>query len=266
MNRTKVLFLICNDEQQISLAEKYLAKRAYSVLRAESQPEAVGKLKSKIVHLLFLKSAVLAESPPLLAEYLPTGEQNLEPLFLLATDLTQEESQALAALPGMKSKVERPVDIGRLENLLESHFSTGTSIPGLEPDDDPDKPLVDHRDQLAIAITLSLHSGVPNSVQATLVEYSENSLLIEVFDQQERQPVAFQPGDRLEVLVQCSGPGGDSEVRFQGQVISVEEDPGGSRMLLVDSSAASSEFSEKIINELSDRQQELLKFLEKVRS
>jgi hypothetical protein len=257
MNTRNLLVLICNESTERGLAVSYLARQGYSVFEATSQEDFLRKLRTKTVHMICVNSAILSEELAVLPAYFQENSSVMQPLYMIASELTTKEAMLLRTFPGMKVKVERPLDINHFEKLLKVKFGSMSGLPGLAPDDDLDKPLHDPQDRISIEIIVRLKAQDSEEVEASLVEYAENSLLLDV------GKARYQPEDFLYVSVFIYSPEGEISFDFHGKVLSVEEFEGEERLVLVDSSQVSGEFSRKVVRQLMLRQAELLKFMRK---
>ncbi len=250
-----LMVLLGDDPKKNSDIEAGLKARGYSLIRAENREEAIRKLKSKSLDLLICDTAHIQGDVADIATALKGDGAREIPVILVSMMNADDEKRLFKTFPGVRAMVSRPVDLQQLEKLIASNLPEDAPIPGLEPDDDSDKPLYDRRDNVSIDIGAQIRIAGGAMVSAALVEYEENSVLLDVGAHEAKK------GDQVEVVIRSQGAGTPSTVQFTGSVLSVEDVEGGGRLLSIDAKAVSRELSKNIIGQVVKRQSELLKFI-----
>ena len=251
-----LLLLLSDDLKKNGEVAASLGERGYSVFRVGSQDEAVRKMKTKSVDLLICDTSFVKDGQKAFSEFLAANGERFLPVILVAADMGDDEKGLFKTLPGVRAMVSRPLDINQLEKLVAGNLPDDAPIPGLEPDDDSEKPLYDKKDNISIDIGVFLRRGASEPTKVTLVEYEEKSVLVEVGSFEAAK------GDEIEVSIQSAGPTGNAQMQFKGTVLSVEDvEDGGGRLISIDSTAVAAEFSKKIMGQVTRRQSELLKFI-----
>ena len=250
-----LMILLGDDLKKNAEVEAGLKARGYSIIRAENRAEAVKKLKLKSLDLLICDTAHVQGDFSDIASALKGDGQREIPVILVSMMSADAEKQLFKTFPGVRAMVSRPIDMQQLEKLVATNLPEDAPIPGLEPDDDSDKPLYDRRDNVSIDIGAQVRIAGGAMVPAALVEYEEGSVLLDIGSHEAKK------GDQVEVVIRSQGAGSPSTVQFTGSVISVEDVEGGGRLLNVDAKAVSQELSKNIIGQVVRRQTELLKFI-----
>jgi len=251
-----LLLLLSNDQKKNSEVEAGLSQRGYSVFRVSSQEEAVRKMRTKSVDLLICDTAFIKGEQKSFSDFIKANGERFLPVILVAEEMKDEDKELFKTLPGVRAMVPQPLDLSQLEKLVAGNLPDDTAIPGLEPDDDSEKPLYDRRDNISIDIGVFVKGQGGESIQVSLVEYGEGSVLLDVGRQD------FQKDQNLSVSIKSTGPNGNSQVEFQGKVLSVEDiEESGTRLITVDSSSVAAEFTKQIAGQVTRRQSELLKFI-----
>jgi DNA-binding response OmpR family regulator len=251
-----LLLLLSNDQKKNSEVENGLTQRGYSVFRVGSQEEAVRKMRTKSVDMLICDTSFIKGEQKSFSEFIQANGERFLPVILVAAEMQDEDKELFKTFPGVRAMVPQPLDLSQLEKLVAGNLPEESSIPGLEPDDDSDKPLYDRKDNISIDIGVFVTQNGAAPFRVNLVEYAEGTVLLDVGTQ------AFKKDELLSVSIKSTGPTGESQVEFQGKVLNIEDvEDGSTRLVTVDSSQVGAEFTKQIVGQVTRRQSELLKFI-----
>jgi CheY-like chemotaxis protein len=255
MGVRNLMLVLADDAKKNSEVESTLKARGYAIIRAEGREDALRKMRSKTFDLLVCDTVHIKSGLPEFVQALETSGSSRIPILLFSDNVWEDEKTLFKQVPGAKALVPRNVDMPHLEKIVATNLPADTPIPGLEPDDDSDKPLYDRRDNVSIDIGAQVSIGGSAHFKAALVEYEEGSVLLDIGQNKAKK------GDNAEVIIRSQGGDKEAAVQFSGSVLSVEEVDGGGTLVSIDSRMVAQDIAKNIMGQVVKRQSDLLKFI-----